>query len=144
MAEKLAGKAALALAAEGASVAISGRRTDRLEALAKSIMQRGGMAKAFAVDVSVENQARGMVADTNAAFGQLGVLVNDARVILLGPVANADTEDWRRMIETNVLGLIYTAHAALPLMRAQSSGRVINIFSVAGRTARAGVYNTSK
>lgn len=146
MAEKLAGKAALALAAEGASVAISGRRTDRLEALAKCIMQRGGMAKAFAADVSVENQARGMVADTNAAFGQLDILVSNAGVMLLGPIANADTEAWRRMVEISILGLMYTAHAALPLMRAQGSGRVVTVSSVAGRTARAGagIYNTSK
>ncbi len=137
---------ALALAAEGAAVAISGRRTDRLEALAQRITESGGTAKAITADVSVEDQAREMVAEANAGLGRLDILVNNAGVMLLGPIANADTEDWRRMIETNVMGLMYATHAALPVMRAQGGGHVVNISSVAGRTARAGsgVYNASK
>ena len=137
---------ALALAAEGAAVAISGRRTDRLEALARRIAAGGGTAKAITADVAAEDQAREMVAEANAALGRLDILVNNAGVMLLGPIAHADTEDWRRMIETNVLGLMYATHAALPLMRAQNSGHIVNISSVAGRTARAGsgVYNASK
>lgn len=138
--------AALALAAEGAAVALSGRRTDRLEALARRISEAGGRAKAITADVSVEDQAREMVLAANTEFGQLDILVNNAGVMLLGPIGNADTEDWRRMMGTNVMGLMYAAHAALPLMRAQGSGHVVNISSVAGRTARAGsgVYNASK
>ena len=137
---------ALALAAEGAAVAVSGRRTDRLDALARRITESGGTAKAITADVSAEDQAREMVAEANAALGRLDILVNNAGVMLLGPIAHADTEDWRRMIETNVLGLMYATHAALPLMRAQGSGHVVNVSSVAGRTARAGagVYNASK
>ena len=137
---------ALALAAEGAAVAVSGRRTDLLESLAKRITDGGGTAKAITADVSVEEQAREMVAGANTALGRLDILVNNAGVMLLGPIAHADTEDWRRMIETNVLGLMYATHAALPLMRAQGSGHVVNVSSVAGRTARAGagVYNASK
>ena len=137
---------ALALAAEGAAVAMAGRRTDKLEALARRIAETGGKAKVITADVSVEDQAREMVAEANAAFGRLDILVNNAGVMLLGPIANADTEDWRRMMETNVLGLMYATHAAVPLMRAQGSGHVVNISSVAGRTARAGsgVYNASK
>lgn len=137
---------ALALAAEGAAVAVAGRRTDRLEALAQRIAEGGGTAKVITADVSVEDQARDMVAKANAALGRLDILVNNAGVMLLGPIAHADTEDWRRMIETNVLGLMYATHAALPLMRAQGSGHVVNVSSVAGRTARAGagVYNASK
>ena len=138
--------AALALAAEGAAVAISGRRTDRLEALARRIAESGGRAEVITADVSAEEEAREMVTRANAALGRLDILVNNAGVMLLGPIAGADTEDWRRMMETNVLGLMYATHAALPLMRAQGSGHVINISSVAGRTARAGsgVYNASK
>ena len=137
---------ALALAAEGAAVAISGRRTDRLDALAAKIIASGGQAKAVTADVSAEDEAREMVMQANAAFGHLDILVNNAGVMLLGPITSADTEDWRRMIETNVLGLMYATHAALPLMRAQGSGHIVNISSVAGRTARAGagVYNASK
>ena len=137
---------ALALAAEGASVAVSGRRTECLEALARRITEAGGKAQAITADVSSEDQAREMVLAANAAFGKLDILVNNAGVMLLGPIGNADTEDWRRMMETNVMGLMYATHAALPLMRAQSSGHIVNISSVAGRTARAGagVYNASK
>ena len=138
--------AALALAAEGAAVALSGRRTDRLEALAQRITQSGGRAKAITADVSFEDQAREMVLAANTEFGRLDILVNNAGVMLLGPIGNADTEDWRRMMGTNVMGLMYATHAALPLMRAQGSGHIVNISSVAGRTARAGagVYNASK
>ncbi len=137
---------ALALAAEGAAVALSGRRTDRLEALAKRITDGGGRAKAITADVSSEDQAREMVLAANTEFGRLDILVNNAGVMLLGPIGNADTEDWRRMMGTNVMGLMYVTHAALPLMRAQGSGHIVNISSVAGRTARAGsgVYNASK
>ena len=137
---------ALALAEEGAAVAISARRADRLEDLAKRIEAKGGKVKVIVADVALEDQAQEMVVAANAAFGRLDILVNNAGVMLLGPIANADTEDWRRMIQTNVLGLMYATHAALPLMRAQGAGHIVNISSVAGRTARsgAGVYNASK
>ena len=137
---------ALALAAEGASVAIAGRRADKLDALAKRITDAGGRAKAIMADVSSEDEARNMVLTANTEFGRIDILVNNAGVMLLGPITGADTEDWRRMIETNVMGLMYATHAALPLMQAQSSGHVVNISSVAGRTARSGsgVYNASK
>ncbi len=137
---------ALALAEEGAAVAISARRADRLEDLAKRIEAKGGRVKALVADVAQEDQAREMVVAANAAFGRIDILVNNAGVMLLGPIANADTEDWRRMIHTNVLGLMYATHAALPMMRAQGTGHIVNVSSVAGRTARAGagVYNASK
>ena len=137
---------ALALAEEGAAVAISARRADRLEDLAKRIEAKGGKVKVIVADVALEDQAQEMVVAANAAFGRLDILVNNAGVMLLGPIANADTEDWRRMIQTNVLVLMYATHAALPLMRAQGQGHIVNISSVAGRTARAGagVYNASK
>ena len=137
---------ALALAEEGATVAIPARRSDRLEDLARRIEAQGGKVKAIVADVAQEDQARDMVVTANAAFGRIDILVNNAGVMLLGPIANADTEDWRRMIHTNVLGLMYATHAALPLMRAQGTGHIVNVSSVAGRTARAGagVYNASK
>jgi len=142
---------ALALAREGARVAISARRADRLEALAKRIEAEGGQALAVTADVAQEGQAREMVLAANAKWGRLDILVNNAGVMLLGPIANADTEDWRRMIGTNVLGLMYATHAALPLLKEDKvkesgGGHVVNVSSVAGRTARAGsgVYNASK
>ena len=137
---------ALALAEAGASVAVAARRTDKLDEIVKKIEGRGGKAHAITADVADEDQARDMVESANAAFGKIDILVNSAGVMLLGPIAGADTDDWRKMIGINVLGLMYATHAALPLMKAQGSGHVVNISSVAGRVAGAntGVYNASK
>lgn len=135
---------ALALAGAGARVAAVARRADRLQSLVSDI----GRDTAVAVEADVTDEAaiNRAVADVHARWGRLDVLVNNAGVMLLGPIENADTEDWRRMMDTNVLGLMYATHAALPIMSAQGSGDVVNISSTAGRTARAGVgaYNASK
>ena len=138
---------ALALAAEGAAVGIAARRADRLETLAARIRDGGsGRAYPIVADVADEDQARRMVIDANEQMGGIDILVNNAGVMLLGMVGGADTEDWRRMINTNVLGLMYATHAVLPIMKARGSGHIVNVSSVAGRTARAGsgVYNASK
>jgi NADP-dependent 3-hydroxy acid dehydrogenase YdfG len=137
---------ALALAAEGAAVVITARREDRLHALAQRIEQSGGKVLPLKVDVTDEAQARQMIERTKTEFGRADILVNNAGVMLLGPIGGADTEDWRRMVNTNILGLMYCTHAALPLMEQQGSGHIVNISSVAGRTARAGaaVYNATK
>lgn len=134
------------LAAEGAKVVAAARRTDRLQQLAKEIEAGGGEVLLVTADVRSEADCERMVAETIARFGQIDILVNNAGVMLLGPIVGADTEDWRRMIDTNVMGLLYCCHKALPHMRAQGSGHIVNISSVAGRTAvlNAGVYNASK
>jgi len=140
---------AVALAEAGASVAVAARRRDRLEALAERI---GGDVLVVEADVTDEAQAREMVARTVAHFGRLDTLVNNAGVMLLGPIVDAPVEEWRRMVELNLLGLLYATHAALPhlLSAAGSEPRqvadVVNVSSVAGRFARAGsgVYNATK
>jgi NADP-dependent 3-hydroxy acid dehydrogenase YdfG len=134
---------ARALSAAGASVALGARRTDRLEAIAESL---DGPTLVRAVDVSDEEQARSFVQAAHDELGGLHILVNNAGVMLLGPVADADTEDWRRMITVNLLGLLYCTHAALPLMAQAGGGDVVNLSSVAGRRADAGaaVYNMTK
>jgi NADP-dependent 3-hydroxy acid dehydrogenase YdfG len=137
---------ALACAEAGAAVALAARRADRIESLAQRITADGGRALAVPTDVSKEDDARTFVQRTHSELGRLDVLVNNAGVMLLGPIAGADTEEWRRMINANVYGVLYCTHAALPLMAAQGSGHVVNVSSVAGRFARAGsgVYNLTK
>src|SRR6266550_972511 len=137
---------ALACARAGASVALAARRADRIERLAEQIAGEGGRAVAVPTDVTDESQARAFVERAHGELGRLDVLVNHAGVMLLGPIENAPTEEWRRMIHVNVFGVLYCTHAALPLMRSQGSGHVVNVSSVAGRVARAGsgVYNLTK
>jgi len=137
---------ARACAAAGASVALAARRLDRIEQLAQEINDGGGRAIALQTDVGQEAQARAFVQRAHDELGKLDALVNNAGVMLLGPIENADTEEWRRMIDANVYGVLYCSHAALPLMHAQGSGHIINVSSVAGRVARAGsgVYNLTK
>jgi NADP-dependent 3-hydroxy acid dehydrogenase YdfG len=137
---------ALACARAGATVALAARRGERIEALAQQIGGEGGRAIAVPTDVSDERQAAAFVARAHSELGRLDVLVNNAGVMLLGPIENAPTEEWRRMIAANVFGVLYCTHAALGPMRAQGSGHIVNVSSVAGRFARAGsgVYNLTK
>jgi NADP-dependent 3-hydroxy acid dehydrogenase YdfG len=137
---------ALALASEGADVVITARRVERLEALAVRIKGFGVRVLPLRVDVTDEAQVHQMAERASAEFGRTDILVNNAGVMLLGPIDGADTEDWRRMVNTNVLGLMYCTHAVLPIMKQNSVGHFVNISSVAGRTARAGaaVYNATK
>jgi NADP-dependent 3-hydroxy acid dehydrogenase YdfG len=103
-------------------------------------------------DVTDEAAARGMVEATVREFGRLDILINNAGVMLLGPIVDAPVEEWRRMVELNLLGLLYTTHAALPhlLQAAETDPRrvadLVNVSSVAGRAARqgSGVYNATK
>ncbi len=137
---------ALACARAGAAVALAARRVDRIEDLAGRIAAEGGRAIAVQTDVGEESQAREFVQRAASELGRLDVLVNNAGVMLLGPLENAPTEEWRRMIHANVFGVLYCTHAALPLMREQGGGHIVNVSSVAGRVARAGsgVYNLTK
>ena len=143
---------AAALAAEGAAVALAARRKDRLEALAADIRQQGGTALVLEADVTEEAQAVSVVERTVSELGGLDTLVNNAGVMLLGPVVDAPLSEWERMVELNLLGLLYCAHAALPhLLKAAEEGPrrvadMVNISSTAGRVPRNGsaVYNLTK
>src|SRR5688572_26762703 len=134
---------ARAMSHAGAAVALGARRTDRLEAIASSL---DGPAIVRAVDVSDEEQARSFVQAAHDELGGVHILVNNAGVMLLGPVQDADVDDWRTMIGVNLLGLLYCTHAALPLIGAAGGGDIVNVSSVAGRRADAGaaVYNMTK
>jgi NADP-dependent 3-hydroxy acid dehydrogenase YdfG len=140
------------LARRGAAVAIAARRTERLDALAAQIEQAGGRALAVQADVTDRAQVTRLVAETVERLGRLDIVVNNAGVMLLGPIEDAPVEEWDRMIALNLQGLLYVAHAALPhlLAAAQDDPRhvadIVNVSSVAGRVARrgSGVYNLTK
>ncbi len=139
--------AARALAAEGAKVALAARRKDRLDALATEL---GGLA--IETDVTDREQAAGAVERTVSELGRLDIVINNAGVMLLGPIVDAPVEEWDRMIDLNLKGLLYTAHAALPhLLRAAQEGPrevadLVNISSVAGRRVGqgGGIYQLTK
>ena len=140
------------LAARGAAVALAARRKDRLAALAADIRDQGGRALVLECNITDQTQAARAVELAVAELGRLDTLINNAGVMLLGPVAGAPLSEWQRMVDLNVLGLLYCAHAALPhlLQAAQGAPRqvadMVNISSVAGRAARNGngVYSLTK
>ncbi|HEV7807059.1 MAG TPA: SDR family NAD(P)-dependent oxidoreductase [Solirubrobacteraceae bacterium] len=140
------------LAALGAAVAIGARRKDRLDRLAREIEDAGGRALAIEADVTDRDQAKALVAQTVERLGRLDVVVNNAGVMLLGPIVDAPVEEWDRMVALNLQGLLYVAHAALPHLLAAADddprhvADLVNISSVAGRIARSGsgVYNLTK
>ena len=140
------------LAEAGASVALVARRKDRLEDLAAEIEKAGGTALVMPADIADRIQAEAVIQQTVERFGRLDILVNNAGLMLLGPVVGADAEEWERMIEINVKGLLYTTRAALPhLLQAAEKGPrrvadIVNISSIAGRVAwnGYGVYSLTK
>jgi NADP-dependent 3-hydroxy acid dehydrogenase YdfG len=143
---------ATALAAEGAAVAIAARRGDRLEALASTIRASGGTALVLEADITARQQAEHVVQRTVSELGRLDILINNAGVMLLGPIVEADISEWERMLGINVSALLFCAHAAIPhLLSAAEDGPrgvadMVNISSVAGRVVRrgSGVYNLTK
>jgi NADP-dependent 3-hydroxy acid dehydrogenase YdfG len=140
------------LAADGATVAVAARRNDRLQKLVEEIDDAGGKALAIEADVTGRAAAEALVERTVAELGRLDTVVNNAGVMLLGPSLDADIEEWERMVDINVKGLLYVAKAALPhLIKGADEGPrlvadMVNISSVAGRRAREGsaVYNATK
>jgi NADP-dependent 3-hydroxy acid dehydrogenase YdfG len=143
---------AWALAARGAAVALAARRRDRLESLAADIRDLAGTPLVLESDVTDQAQATDAVARTVAELGRLDTLVNNAGVMLLGPALDAPVSEWQRMVELNLLGLLYCAKAAMPhLLEAAEQGPrrvadMVNVSSVAGRFARPGnsVYSLTK
>lgn len=137
---------ALALAEQGAKVAIAARRKDRLEQLAAKLAGLGAQPLVLVADLALEAEAQRIVEETEAHYGCLDILVNNAGVMYLEPVAEADLGRWRRMLELNVLSLIASSQAALAGMRARRDGHIVNVSSVAGRVANpnAAAYAATK
>ncbi|MGW7696726.1 SDR family NAD(P)-dependent oxidoreductase [Streptomyces asiaticus] len=143
---------AVRLATAGAHVVAAARRTDRLTSLVERITHTGGRGLAVTADLTQEDQAGTAVARAVDEFGRLDIVVANAGIMLLGPIEGADSAEWRRMIELNSLGVMYTAHAAIPhLLTAASQGPrqvadLVLVSSTAGRQVRngSGAYNASK
>jgi NADP-dependent 3-hydroxy acid dehydrogenase YdfG len=143
---------ARALAAEGAAVAVLGRRRERLQELADKVRAEGGTAFVVVADITDQQQAAAAVESVVAELGRLDTVVNNAGFMGVGHAVDSPLEEWERMLEVNVQGLLYITHAALPhlLRAAEDSPRrvadLVNISSTAGRVARPGtaVYNLTK
>jgi NADP-dependent 3-hydroxy acid dehydrogenase YdfG len=143
---------ARALAEAGADVALIARRADRIEALAVELSGDGRRALAIEADVTDREAAEAAVARAATELGRLDVVVNNAGVMLLGPILDSPVEEWEQMVEVNLLGLLYVAKASLPHLLEAAEGEprrvadLVNISSVAGRVARlgSGVYNATK
>ncbi|MFI5286250.1 MAG: SDR family NAD(P)-dependent oxidoreductase [Candidatus Dormibacteria bacterium] len=143
---------AVSLAGLGAAVALVARRADRIKALADRLTADGATAIGITADITDQAQASGAVAQAASELGRLDTLVNNAGVMLLGPVVDAPIDEWEQMVRINLLGLLYCTHAALPhLLRAAEDGArrvadLVNVSSVAGRETRNGsaVYNLTK
>jgi NADP-dependent 3-hydroxy acid dehydrogenase YdfG len=135
---------ARALADEGMAVALAARRADRLESLAADIQAGPGEALVVPTDVTDRDAVGDLVAETVDTFGDLDALVNNAGVMLLQSVADADPDDWEQMVEVNLLGLMYASKAALPHLR--GGGDLVQVSSVAGRSTSqtAAGYNATK
>jgi NADP-dependent 3-hydroxy acid dehydrogenase YdfG len=137
---------ALALAQAGAKVTLAARRKDRLGNVKKKIDGLGGAALLVPTDVSVRAQAETLVAQTQKKWGRVDILVNNAGVMLLSFMDKLKIEEWERMVDTNLKGVLYGIAAALPIMREQRRGHIINISSDADRKVFPGsaVYSATK
>ena len=137
---------AIALARAGARLAIAARRRDRLDGVAGRIADLRCESLVLEADVAQPEQAETIVARTVERWGRLDLLVNNAGLMALSPIDRAQVEDWKRMLDLNLLGLMVATRAALPHMRRQKDGHVVNISSTAGRVANpdASVYAATK
>ena len=137
---------ALRLAQHGAILALGARRTDRLEAIATRIRNEGGDVFVQALDVTRRDDVEAFVNATIARFGRVDVLVNNAGVMPLSRMADLKVDEWDRMVDVNVKGVLYGIGAVLPSMNERGAGQIINVSSVAGRQvfATAAVYCATK
>lgn len=120
------------LAALGASVVLGARRKENLDNIVSDITAKGGKAVAFATDVTVPAQVNALIQGALDSYGRIDVLVNNAGLMAIAPMAQGRTDEWERMIDINIKGVLYGIAAALPHMQKQDSGHIINISSVAG------------
>lgn len=138
--------AARLLAAQGHPVYVGARRTDRLETLVQDIRAKGGTAAFRALDVTSAEDMQAFVRGAEAAFGQVDVIVNNAGVMPLSPLSSLKVNEWDRMIDVNIRGVLHGIAAVLPGMERQGHGQVINVSSIGGLSVSptAAVYCATK
>ena len=119
--------AARLLAEKGARLVLGARRKERIDALVGEIAASGGSAAAVATDVTVRADVEALVATAVERFGRVDVMINNAGVMLVSPVERLKVEDWDRMIDVNIKGVLYGIAAVLPVMQRQKSGHLINV-----------------
>jgi NADP-dependent 3-hydroxy acid dehydrogenase YdfG len=134
------------LAAAGASVVIGARRVERLERLKRELDLAGGETMARALDVTSLEDVKAFVEAARARFGRVDVMVNNAGVMPLSPLAALKVDEWNQMIDVNIRGVLHGIAAALPVMEAQGEGQIINIASTAAHQVfpTAAVYCATK
>jgi NADP-dependent 3-hydroxy acid dehydrogenase YdfG len=138
--------AARMLAEQGATVVLGARRADKIEALAKELQAKGGKALAITTDVTKAADVQKLVDEAVKQFGKIDVIINNAGLMPQSPLERLRIDEWDQMIDVNIKGELYGIAAALPYMKAQKSGQIINVSSVAGHKVRAGgaVYSATK
>lgn len=117
------------LAAHGHTVVLGARRTDRLDAIVAEIAAAGGTARAYPLDVTSRTDVQAFVDRARAEFGRVDVLINNAGVMPLSPLDALKVEEWDRMVDVNIKGVMYGVAAVLPVMKAQQAGQIINVGS---------------
>jgi len=120
------------LAGSGAKVVLGARRTDRIDALVKDITAKGGAALGFQADVTKRSEVEALVQGAIHEHGRIDVIVNDAGIMPIAPMAALKVEEWDRMIDVNIKGLLFGVAAVLPIMQKQKQGHIINMSSVGG------------
>jgi NADP-dependent 3-hydroxy acid dehydrogenase YdfG len=138
--------AARLLGAQGARLVLGARRIDRIQALADELQAKGIQARAIATDVTQCDQVRHLVDSAVEAFGRIDVMINNAGLMPHSPLERIKVEDWDRMVDVNIKGVLYGIAAALPHMKRQMSGHIINVSSVAGHKVgpNGAVYSATK
>jgi NADP-dependent 3-hydroxy acid dehydrogenase YdfG len=134
------------LSAQGASVVLGARRVDRLQALADELTGSGGQALAVTTDVTDCDQVKRLVDGAVQAYGRIDVMINNAGLMPQAPLERLKIDEWNRMIDVNIKGVLYGIGAALPYMQQQQAGHIINVSSVAGHKVGPGfaVYAATK
>ena len=134
------------LAKNGAKLMLAARREDRLQDLVTEINNNGGTAKYQVTDVTDKSQVEALAKATKDAYGQIDVLVNNAGLMPLSPLAETKIDEWEQMVDVNIKGVLYNIAAVMPIMLQQESGHIINLSSVAGHKVFSGgtVYCATK